>query len=91
MLLRVDGSCCAKFETGQTFSCVQTDAITPNPNHVGPGCRGLYEVIYMLYMSTDHGQLLSICGVYLFTSLTVIFFPETRNTSNKMRVLLARA
>ena len=29
MLLCVVGSCCAKFETGQTFSCVQTDATTP--------------------------------------------------------------
>ena len=28
-LLRVVGSCCAKFETGQTFSYVQTDATTP--------------------------------------------------------------
>ena len=24
------GSCCAKFETGQTFSYVQTDVTTPN-------------------------------------------------------------
>ena len=24
------GDCCAKFETGQTFRCVQTDATTPN-------------------------------------------------------------
>ena len=30
MLLRVVGSCCAKFETGQTFRYVQTDATTPN-------------------------------------------------------------
>ena len=30
MLLRVVGSCCAKFETDQTFSYVQTDATTPN-------------------------------------------------------------
>ena len=30
MLLRVVGSCCAKFETGQTLSYVQTDATTPN-------------------------------------------------------------
>ena len=30
MLLRVGGSCCAKFETGLTFSYVQTDATTPN-------------------------------------------------------------
>ena len=30
MLLRVVGSCCAKFETGQTFSYVQKDATTPS-------------------------------------------------------------
>ena len=30
MLLRVVESCCIKFETGQTFSYVQTDATTPN-------------------------------------------------------------
>ena len=30
MFLRVVGSCCANFETGQTFSYVQTDASTPN-------------------------------------------------------------
>ena len=29
-LLHVVGSCCAKFETGQTLSCVKTDATTPN-------------------------------------------------------------
>ena len=29
-LLPVVGSCCTKFETGQTFSKVQTDATTPN-------------------------------------------------------------
>ena len=30
MLLRVIGSCCAKFETSQTLSYMQTDAIRPN-------------------------------------------------------------
>ena len=30
MLLRVVGSCCTKFETGQTFSYVQKDATTPS-------------------------------------------------------------
>ena len=29
-LLHVVRSCCAKFETGQTFSYVQTDATTPS-------------------------------------------------------------
>ena len=29
-LLHVVGSCCAKFETGQTLSCVKTDATTPS-------------------------------------------------------------
>ena len=30
MSLRVVGSCCTKFETGQTFSYVQKDATTPS-------------------------------------------------------------
>ena len=30
MLLRVIGTCCAKFETGQTFRYVQTDATRPS-------------------------------------------------------------
>ena len=30
ILMRVVGSCCAKFETGQTFSYVQTHATTYN-------------------------------------------------------------
>ena len=29
-LLHVVACCCAQFETGQTFSYVQTDATTPN-------------------------------------------------------------
>ena len=29
-LLHVVGSCCAKFDTGQTLSYVQTDTTTPN-------------------------------------------------------------
>ena len=40
MLLRVVGSCCAKFETDQTFRYVQTDATTPN--NVASVCTGLY-------------------------------------------------
>ena len=39
MLLRVVGSCCAKFETGQTFSYLQTDVTTPN--NVGPTLLGV--------------------------------------------------
>ena len=39
MLLRVVGSCCAKFETGQTFRYVQTDATTLN--NVASVCTGL--------------------------------------------------
>ena len=30
MLIRVVGSCCSKFETGQTFCYMQTDATTPD-------------------------------------------------------------
>ena len=40
MLVHVIGSCCAKFETDQTFSYVQTDATTPN--NVASICTGLY-------------------------------------------------
>ena len=43
MLLRVVGSCCAIFETGQTFSYVQTDATTPN--YVMSVCTGLKQKI----------------------------------------------
>ena len=39
LLLRVVGSCCAKFETGQTFSYVQKDATTPN--NAGPTLLGV--------------------------------------------------
>ena len=39
MLLCVVGSCCAKVETGQTFSHVQTDAITHKI--VGPAVVGV--------------------------------------------------
>ena len=39
MLLDAVGSCCAKFETGETFNYVQTDATTPNT--VGPTMLGV--------------------------------------------------
>ena len=39
LLLRVVGSCCAKFETGQTFSYVQKDTTTPN--NAGPTLLGV--------------------------------------------------
>ena len=68
----------AQFETGQTFCCVQTDAITPNPNHVASVYRGLYGIICMVYRSTDHGQLLSICLRVLPSSSSQR--PETRAT-----------
>ena len=45
MLLCVAGSCCAKFETGQMFSCVQTDATTPNI--VGPTMLGVVASLSM--------------------------------------------
>ena len=46
MLLRVVGSCCAKFETLQTFIYVEMDATTPNnvgscwPTMLRPFARG---------------------------------------------------
>ena len=48
-LLHVVGSCCAKFETGQTFSNVQTDATTPNnvgscwPTILSPFAQGFSD------------------------------------------------
>ena len=67
MLLRVVGSCCAKFETGQTFIYVQTDATTPNI--VGQQCwellrlfacslkfvplSGQNQQLYLLYLYLD--------------------------------------
>ena len=39
----VGGSCCANFETGQTFSYVQTDATTPNI--VGPKMPTMFGVV----------------------------------------------
>ena len=43
MLLLVVACCCSKFETGQTFSYVQTGATTPN--NVGPTMLGVLEVV----------------------------------------------
>ena len=40
MLLRVFGSCCGKFETGQTFSCVQTDTTSAYHLNGKPGNSG---------------------------------------------------
>ena len=42
-LLHVVGSCCAKFQTGQTFSHVQTNATTPS--FVGPTMLGVVESV----------------------------------------------
>ena len=41
MLLRVVGSCCAKFETGQTFSYTQTHGTSPKT--AAPVSTGLYS------------------------------------------------
>ena len=64
MLLYVVRSCCAKFETGQTFSYVQTDATTPN--NVAASCcqqccvplhealdRTFEAMMYRQYMSFE--------------------------------------
>ena len=42
-LLHVVGSCCAKFQTGQMFSHVQTNATTPS--FVGPTMLGVVESV----------------------------------------------
>ena len=54
MLLRVVGSCCGKFETGQTVSYVETDTTTPNnvescwPTIVRPFARSLLLTVLTL-------------------------------------------
>ena len=48
-LLHVVWSCCAKFETGQTFSYVQTDATTYNI--VGSCCVRLHAALKVTYLA----------------------------------------
>ena len=60
-LLRVVGSCCAKFETGQKFSQVQTDATTPNivgPKMFGSCCIRLQValIIWNMYLGAIHSS-----------------------------------
>ena len=63
LLLHVDRSCCAKFETSQTFSQVQTDATTPII--VGQQCCGLLRPIvgslnkYARYTKDQHNKAFS--------------------------------
>ena len=66
MLLRVIRSCCAKFETGQTFRYAQTDATTPNivglflgffPSSTGKQAKGRVE----WGRGGDHPLLSQIC------------------------------
>ena len=55
MMLHVVGSCCAKYETGQTFSYVQTDAITTNnvgscwPKMLRSFARGFMHLVRQNY------------------------------------------
>ena len=63
-LLRVVGSCRAKFDTGQTFSPVQTDAtlLTNNPNSVVTCCvflHTLLSVVGSCRAKFDTGQTFS--------------------------------
>ena len=63
-LLRVVGSCRAKFDTGQTFSPVQTDAtlLTNNPNSVVTCCvflHTLLRVVGSCRAKFDTGQTFS--------------------------------
>ena len=43
MLSRVVGSCCVRFETGQTFNYLQTDATSPNI--IGPTMLGVVAFV----------------------------------------------
>ena len=52
-LLCVVGSCCKKFETGQTFSYVQTDATTPNNAGFAQGLRASWRLVFRTILSRD--------------------------------------
>ena len=57
MLLGVVGRCCAKFETVQTFSYVQTDATTLDTSIVGPTMLRVVASVYDTFSSVPHPQL----------------------------------
>ena len=57
MLLGVVGRCCAKFETVQTFSYVQTDATTLDTSIVGPTMLRVVASVYGTFSSVPHPQL----------------------------------
>ena len=46
MLSRVVGSCCVRFETGQTFNYLQTDATSPNI--IGPTMLGVVVFVFVV-------------------------------------------
>ena len=54
MLLGVVGRCCAKFETVQTFSYVQTDATTLDTSSVGPTMLRVVASVYGTFSSVPH-------------------------------------
>ena len=52
--MRIVGSCCAKFETGQTFSYAQTDATTPNVAYVCTGLKATLSFLSYQNFSPSH-------------------------------------
>ena len=52
-LLCVVGSCCSKFETGQTFSYVQTNATAPKNAGFAHGLRASWRLVFRPFLSRD--------------------------------------
>ena len=52
-LLCVVGSCYAKFESGQTFSYVQTNATAPNNAGFAQGLRASWRLVFRTILSRD--------------------------------------
>ena len=52
-LLCVVGSCCEKFETGQTLSYVQADATAPNNARFAQGLRASWRLVFRTILSRD--------------------------------------
>ena len=63
MLLRVVGSSCAKFETGKTFSCLQTNE--PISNIVGPTVLGVVGSVCTKLKIYKHSEQVAVANEFL--------------------------
>ena len=60
MLSRVVGSCCVRFETGQTFNYLQTDA--KSPNIIGPTMLGVVAFVLAVVRKRCNNSVRKMLG-----------------------------